>query len=263
MSKLGALIRAVGPVSAANILMRRKLGLASAIAVQTRAHKINIWLRPCDSDLYVASQIFTESGYDFGSKITSGLNRVAKAWLAEGIQPVIIDAGANVGYSSLFFSAQYPDAKVIALEIEPQTFAMLRKNVAGCPRIKPSLAALWSHDDGVDFHSGAHQSWSNFVSDKQATDVGGRTPSVRLDQLLLANERALVIKLDIEGAEREACSVKPEVLRTCPVIVVEPHDFMFPGKSCLSSLLSALAHQDRDVLISGENLIFLDGAIAT
>jgi len=50
------------------------------------------------------------------------------------------------------------------------------------------------------------------------------------------------------------------ILRSCPVILIEPHDFMLPGKACLAPLLSALEGQDRDVLISGENLVFLDQA---
>ncbi len=239
MASLIPLVRALGLVAAANILARRKLGFARAIAVRLGPGKEQAKLRPCDSDLFVASQIFGTREYDLGADITKILNLVSSAWLDEGIQPLIIDGGANVGYSSIFFSSTYPTAKVIALEVEPQTYAMLEANVSHHPNVSPRLAALWSHKPS------SHE----------------LTPSVRLDQLVGTNERVLLIKLDIEGSEREVCSTSREVLRSSPVIVIEPHDWMLPGKACLAPLLSALEGQDRDIIISGENLVILDKAI--
>jgi FkbM family methyltransferase len=258
---LAALVRATGLVSAANILARRKLGFARPIVVRPRREKKQVWLRPCDSDLFVLSQIFGTREYDLGTGVTSRLNLVSTSWLEEGIQPVIIDGGANVGYSSIFFSSTYPSAKIIALEVDPLTYTMLEANVSHYPNIRPRLAALWSHDRGVDLNSGSRQSWSNFVSDREPSSGKELTPSVRLDQLVGVNERALLIKLDIEGSERDACSTSREVLRSTPIILIEPHDFMLPGRACLAPLLSALEGQDRDILISGENLVFLDQAI--
>ncbi len=259
MASLIPLVRALGLVAAANILARRKLGFARAIAVRLGPGKEQAKLRPCDSDLFVASQIFGTREYDLGADITKILNLVSSAWLDEGIQPLIIDGGANVGYSSIFFSSTYPTAKVIALEVEPQTYAMLEANVSHHPNVSPRLAALWSHDRGVSLMLGSKRSWSNFVTDKPSSHE--LTPSVRLDQLVGTNERVLLIKLDIEGSEREVCSTSREVLRSSPVIVIEPHDWMLPGKACLAPLLSALEGQDRDIIISGENLVILDKAI--
>ena len=259
--QLAALMRATGAVSATNVLVRRKLGFARAIAVPLRREKEQVWLRPCDSDLFVASQIFGTRDYDLGTDVTNGLNIVSTAWLEEGMQPVIIDGGANVGYSSIFFSSTYPTAKIVAVEADPQTYAMLEANVSHHPNVSPRLAALWSHDRGVDLHFGSHHSWSNFVSERQSSPDNEFTPSVCLDQLVGTNERALLIKLDIEGSERDACTTSREILRSSPVIIIEPHDFMLPGNACLAPLLSALVGQDRDILISGENLVFLDRAI--
>ncbi len=211
-------MRATGAVSATNVLVRRKLGFARAIAVPLRREKEQVWLRPCDSDLFVASQIFGTRDYDLGTDVTN-------------------------------------------VEADPQTYAMLEANVSHHPNVSPRLAALWSHDRGVDLHFGSHHSWSNFVSERQSSPDNEFTPSVRLDQLVGTNERALLIKLDIEGSERDACTTSREILRSSPVIIIEPHDFMLPGNACLAPLLSALVGQDRDILISGENLVFLDRAI--
>jgi len=66
--KLAALVRATGLVSAANILARRKLGFARPIFVHPRREKTQVWLRPCDSDLFVVSQIFGTREYDLGTE---------------------------------------------------------------------------------------------------------------------------------------------------------------------------------------------------
>lgn len=40
---------------------------------------------------------------------------------------LIIDAGANVGYSSVYFAKMYPRAKAIAFEVEQSNFDMLTR----------------------------------------------------------------------------------------------------------------------------------------
>ena len=56
----------------------------------------------------------------------------------------ILDAGANVGFASVYFAIKYPRAKIIAIEPESANFAQLKRNVAPYPNIIPVQAALWS-----------------------------------------------------------------------------------------------------------------------
>jgi FkbM family methyltransferase len=53
----------------------------------------------------------------------------AYAFDAPGRQPRIIDCGANIGMSVLFFKTLHPEAHVIAFEPDPQSFAHLVRNV--------------------------------------------------------------------------------------------------------------------------------------
>lgn len=41
----------------------------------------------------------------------------------------ILDAGANVGFASIFFKAHFPEAEIISLEVDHANFLQLRKNV--------------------------------------------------------------------------------------------------------------------------------------
>ena len=58
----------------------------------------------------------------------------------------VIDAGANVGYASIYFARKFPTAMVIALEPEPNNFSQLVRNTSIIPNIRPVQAALWSAD---------------------------------------------------------------------------------------------------------------------
>ena len=55
---------------------------------------------------------------------------------------VIIDAGANVGMSAVYFALRYPVAKIVAIEPELTSFRILEKNARLFPQIIPIRAAL-------------------------------------------------------------------------------------------------------------------------
>jgi FkbM family methyltransferase len=218
-------------------------------------------VRPTESDLFVASQVFGWKEYDVGALRCNALNALARKWRQDKLCPVIIDGGANVGYSSLFFANAYPDAVVFALEPNPHSFEVLKRNVQGCDRIIPVNAALWSHDAGVAMETGDRGSWSDRVTENSSASL---IPSVTLDQLIARQPgaRPLIIKLDIEGSERETCRVSQDVLRRAPCIIIEPHDFMLPGAGNLVPLFAAIAGKEVDTLLMGENLTIMDASLA-
>lgn len=47
----------------------------------------------------------------------------------DSAKPIIIDCGANIGISVLFFKFIYPDCSIVAFEPNPQAFKLLKKNV--------------------------------------------------------------------------------------------------------------------------------------
>jgi 16S rRNA C1402 N4-methylase RsmH len=58
---------------------------------------------------------------------------------------LIVDCGANVGYSSAFFLTQFPKAHVIAIEPDPDNFSLLEKNLAPYKgRFRAIQSAIWS-----------------------------------------------------------------------------------------------------------------------
>ncbi|MES2711084.1 MAG: FkbM family methyltransferase [Pseudomonadota bacterium] len=251
------LSKAIGPVGALNIWSRRALRRPGAVAVHACGHAIRI--RPTDSDPFVASQIFGWKDYQLEKGLLRGLLALVTRQLAAGMRPLIIDAGANVGYSAVYFASMFPDAQVIAIEPDPDTFAELCLNCSGHPRIRPVQAALWSHEDGVDLRGTPDAgSWS-----RQVSEGGGNTASRRLSSLIaeVPSGIPLIVKLDIEGAEREVMQADRAIIAAAPCIIIEPHDFMIPGGACLTPLFAALAGREMDTLVVGENLVFFDSAL--
>src|SRR3984885_13531639 len=68
---------------------------------------------------------------------------------------LIVDCGSNVGYASLFFLGKYPAAHVIAIEPDPDNFALLRRNTAAFgSRVTTIQSAVWSHVAGLSLRRG-------------------------------------------------------------------------------------------------------------
>jgi FkbM family methyltransferase len=214
-------------------------------------------VRPTDSDPFVACQIFGSREYEFDETLLNKLNELSRIWKNNQIVPVIVDAGANVGYSSIFFAENFPDATIVAIEPDPSAFALLEKNCASCDRIVPLNAALWKHDGGVQLQNTSGPSWARRVADE------GLTTSYTLASVLATIPRAepLILKLDIEGAEREVCEEARKIVAKVPCILIEPHDWMLPGAGCLSPLLLAIAGKKMDIVLKGENLILFESTL--
>src|SRR6478752_5841128 len=63
---------------------------------------------------------------------------------------LIIDCGANVGYSSAYFLSRFPDAKLIAVEPDSGNFQMLQRNLAPYgDRVRLVKSGVWSHSCGL------------------------------------------------------------------------------------------------------------------
>ncbi|MDO8530221.1 MAG: FkbM family methyltransferase [bacterium] len=118
--------------------------------------------------------------------------------------PFIIDCGANVGMSLLFFKSLYPTSRIIAFEPEAATYALLQKNVAdnGLSNVVVHNVALFDQDGEAAFHV-----------DEENSGLGTMMPGViRPQKLSVVNvktkrlspfiERSVdLLKVDVEGAE--------------------------------------------------------------
>ena len=143
---------------------------------------------------------------------------------ADTDKPLIIDCGANIGLSILFFKYLYPGAKVFAFEPVPEIFNMLHYNVQqfGYSDIILHNKAVWTEKTFVKFmNEGAD---GGRVALKGDTADIIEVETVRLKDFI--NRPVDFLKLDIEGAETKVVYDISDELRWVRNIFVEYHSFV-------------------------------------
>ena len=156
---------------------------------------------------------------------------------ARNAAPLIIDGGANCGLSVVYFKRLYPNARVIAVEPDPQIFALLEQNVSHLRLTDVTLVnkALAAGGSTVAFHrEGANAGRIHPLDDAVERCT---VPVVTLDELL--DEPVELLKLDIEGAE-SAVICASRRLAAVSQFMVEYHSFADAPQS-LPKLLNKLA----------------------
>jgi FkbM family methyltransferase len=198
-----------------------------------------IFLRARSSDLEVLMKVFGEREYDLP------LLQEPKA---------ILDGGANVGYASLFFAMRYPKAKIYAVEPDAANLKLIEKNCAGHANIYVIPAALWFEDTELELEDPGMEAHAYRISGLTKGDFAKKRTLAR-SITSLQTELGLagfdLVKLDIEGAEREV--LKDETwLANTHVLVSELHDRFVPG--CSRRFYQAIHDFEGDYLL-GENTI--------
>ena len=64
-----------------------------------------------------------------------------------------------------------------------------------------------------------------------------------------------IIKIDIEGGEKNLFEKNVEWVEKFKIIIIEPHDWMYPKKNLFKNFLEKIAHLDRDFVILNENIV--------
>ncbi len=117
----------------------------------------------------------------------------------------IVDCGANVGCSSLYFLDRWPNCKVIAIEADPQNFPLLVKNLSSYgDRALPVLAAVVDRSGHIGLTRRPERGhWSTQVSDERAQEDEVCVPAVSLHEIIgwVPGGRIDFLKIDIEESE--------------------------------------------------------------
>lgn len=145
----------------------------------------------------------------------------------------IIDAGANIGLSAVFFANRYPRASIVAIEPEGSNFEMLKLNAAPYPNIKPVRAALWNRNEDLFLFDKGHGNHGFQIDGGNSPDEDrvGSVPGLTVDSILkeAGVEHVDILKIDIEGAEREVFGSPSDWIGRVGAVMVELHDDIKPG----------------------------------
>lgn len=123
-------------------------------------------------------------------------------WDCSFVPQTILDLGANFGDTALYYTAIYPEAKIIAVEPEPSNFAHLQKNVASHSNIIPVQCAVGAENGSITLHlaeNGLGHSTTLRRHNHGSVAVAQATVSEILAQQSIT--KVDLLKFDIEGAE--------------------------------------------------------------
>lgn len=135
----------------------------------------------------------------------------------------IIDCGANIGLSILYFKQVAPDAFIDAFEPDTRNFSLLEKNVKrfNLENVNLHKAAVWTANSTIGFSSdGSMSSRINDVESIQKND-GALVKAVRLKDFMI--RKIDFLKIDIEGAEYEVLEDIADKLHFVRSMFVEYH----------------------------------------
>lgn len=226
----------------------------SGEAVLRVGHR-KIYVRRGNSDLSCVRQVIRDSEYKIDSeKIQDKLFADYKNIISNGRKPVIIDAGANIGAASIWFSDLYPLAAVVAIEPDQSNAALLRRNLAGVPGSIVIEAAVGSATGYVATQWADGDGWA--IQTERA-DKGIPIITIADAVATIPNGKLFIAKIDIEGFEEDLFASNTGWIDTADAIFIEPHDWMFPDRSTSRNFQSELGKRDLSLMIASENLVYI------
>jgi len=163
------------------------------------------------ADIYTLAEILHEQQYRLETPVPDA--------------PVVLDAGANVGATGIWWLAHLPGATLHCFEPEPANFALLEANLSPYPRVGLHQAALGCEEGTARLTVAAHGAMHTLADES----LGSRhieVPLWRLDRFLEREglRRVDLLKLDVEGFEIEVLRGLGDRLADVGVIAGEVHE---------------------------------------
>ena len=190
-------------------------GRNRTIAVRPKTIGHEFHLRCKGSDREVFEQVFVQRCYDFKSQMTP---------------KYIVDAGANIGASTLFFADRFPSARIAAIEPSKSNVELLRRNCGALENVTIFERGLYHEPAFLRIKNvGCGRDWAFQTEpcDEAESDV----EAISVDAVMKVAGFPYIdlLKIDIEGAELEVFSSGFETwINHVNMLVIELHDFARP-----------------------------------
>lgn len=217
---------------------------SKVISIESPDCQYPIFLRYQSSDAKVFIQIFVEQEYLCLKDIRD--------------PKLIIDCGANVGFSSIYFLNHFPNSHIIAIEPDPDNFAICQKNLAPYgERVTLIQAGVWSKTVGLNLKTDYRDGRGWAVQVEECPE--GQTPDIQAVDLTSLLQDAPyteidLLKVDIERSEAVLFAEHyEEWLSHTKNIAIELHD-----QECEAIFYRALTSCQYDVQTSGELTICMN-----
>lgn len=177
---------------------------------RVKMHGWNLLVPDVPSLLSAYRAIFRDRVYDF---------------VPRNDPPRIIDCGANIGLSVLYFKRRFPRARITAFEADPGIFRYLEQNLRenGAGDVELVNKAVWPSEMTVSFSPDGADAGRVDANSSDAAAL--QVPAVRLRPWLEPGPVDF-LKVDIEGAEVEVILGCGEMLGVVDSMYIEYHSII-------------------------------------
>ncbi|TAE27866.1 MAG: FkbM family methyltransferase [Candidatus Kapaibacterium sp.] len=193
-------------------------------------------IRPTKADVLVLWQTF-------------GLNQCVLTHVSS--PQLIVDAGANIGCTALFFAKTYPKAAIVAVEPDVQNAELARRNCRTYPNVRIVEGAVWNQAKMLEIENPDGESWAFRMRERSIEETSEGIRGYTIDEL--SNGATIdVLKVDIEGGEQQLFQYDTHWLARVQTMLVEVH-----GKECRNAVAQAAQQEAFRVLPpQGEYVVY-------
>jgi FkbM family methyltransferase len=218
--------------------LARRLRGAETVVLRVPGVRTPLFCRTSGSDWRVLRGVFGEEHYEIALQDPPQL---------------IVDGGANVGYASVYFANKYPNAKVIAIEPDPENCALFRKNCAAYPNVELIQGALWTSNTDLIIENSAAESWAFRVVEAPSSINRSFKAFTVADILTRSGKEHIdLLKLDVEGSEEQLFSSNyGGWIGRVKYMIIEVH-----GQRCHDAVFAATKDRGFSVFQSGARVVF-------
>lgn len=211
-------------------------------------------------DLLTIYEIFSEESYNLTKyKCWEEIYKNYLKIIENKKKPLLIDCGSNIGSSTEYFSRIFKNIFSIMVEPNLESVRLSRDNIYNKDHIILNKA-ISSKKKTVMIDDTNKDNRASKIS-----NLGGKEVDTTTITDLLSgyqNTTPFIIKIDIEGYEKDLFESNIEWIKDFQIIVIEIHDWMIPFESVSKNFFKAiyekiLIDDSRDFIISGENLIII------
>jgi FkbM family methyltransferase len=164
---------------------------------------------------------------------------------------LIVDAGANIGCTAVFFANVYPTATIIAVEPHTDNVALAEKNCYLYPNVQIVQGAVWHEPKMLEIENPTGESWAFRMRERCLKETSEGIRGYTIDELS-RGANIDILKVDIEGGEKQLFGKQTSWLSRVGTMLVEVH-----GKECRDTVKRAsLQARFQRLPPQGEYLVF-------
>jgi len=207
--------------------------------------KYPVYLRNNTSDIPTLYQVFYEMEYDIDYKFEP---------------KVIVDCGANIGLAAVYFKNRFSNSKIISIEPEKSNFDLLYENTKNYENIHLLQRGIWNKDTNLKIENIGLGHWG-FVTTETEEESRDTIKSISIDSIMEKYnlDHIDILKIDIEGSEKELFESNYDWMDKVNCIFIELHDRFKEG--CTDSFNNAISNKNFSVDNNGENIILFRDSI--